>query len=170
MGFFRRFIQHRVHDDIRVISQPSTHGNSTIRYDNTLLDTLHDHHARLGVTFARIRTEFDQGHAAETRKLLTQFKSSLQAHVMTENVRFYTYITQLTESDPETRRTMFDFRRDMNRISRQVIEFVKKWQSSAFDSVNERQQFAADYDMIKELLAQRFDSEEDHLYPMYVPA
>ncbi|MGH8184659.1 MAG: hemerythrin domain-containing protein [Rhodanobacteraceae bacterium] len=100
--------------------------------------------------------------------MLIQFKSRLEAHVLTENMRFYNYLEQSLSSDPNNTGVMHDFRREMNNIARGVIEFVKKYQSSNF-TPEARRQFASDYEGVGKILEQRLDSEENNLYPLYQP-
>ena len=60
------------------------------------------------------------------------------------------------------------FRREMNAIARGVVDFVKKYQLSAFDQ-QAREEFMADYQTVYGLLAQRIEREESSLYPLYLP-
>lgn len=159
MGFFRKLLGKK---DIDVATP---HG---IGYDPGLVASLLHDHAELGALFGRIGELHRAGVYGEMRALLVSFKSRLEAHVLTENVRFYNYLEQSLGDEPDNAEVMRDFRRDMNGIARGVIEFVKKYQHSDF-SVTEQKQFAADYDKVGRMLEQRLDSEESNLYPLYRP-
>lgn len=139
-----------------------------IGYDAKLVDSLLRDHAELGRIFANIGEAQRDGNFDDMRNLLVQFKTRLEAHVLTENVRFYNYLEQSLASDAESAGTMRDFRRDMNGIARGVVEFVKKYQYSQF-APEERRQFAVDYAAVGKILEQRLDSEENSLYPLYQP-
>lgn len=137
-----------------------------IGYDPKLVDSLLRDHAELGRIFANIGEARKNGSFDDVRSLLVQFKTRLEAHVLTENVRFYNYLAQTLGGDPESASTMHSFRRDMNGIARSVVEFVRKYQSSKF-TPEEQRQFASDYATVGGILEQRLDSEENSLYPMY---
>ncbi|HEX7341607.1 MAG TPA: hemerythrin domain-containing protein [Rhodanobacteraceae bacterium] len=170
MGFFRKMFG--MDDTAQATFAPAPFqpvAPSTINYDPKLLESLRADHARLGAMFQRIGMLGKSGEYAEVRSLLAHFKSSLQAHILTENVRFYTYLEKSLAGDAENARTIHEFRRDMNTIARGVVNFVKTWQTSDFATPAERHQFEADYAKVGELLEQRLDSEENSLYPLYQP-
>lgn len=168
MGFFRRMLGKDEAVQPMAVPEPSRPAKpAAISYDPKLIDSLHADHARLGALFERIGKHDKAGEYAQVRTLLAHFKSSLQAHILTENVRFYSYLESSLSSDAEDARTIHDFRRDMNTIARNVVDFVKTWQNSDFATMAERQQFAADYETVGQLLEQRLDSEENSLYPLY---
>ncbi len=170
MGFFRKmFGQENVDVAPRMYEPVKPEQSHRVGYDPKLIDSLLGDHARIGAIFARIGTASKSGDYDEVRKLLVRFKSGLQAHILTENVRFYTYVEELTANDHENAKVMHEFRRDMNAIARKVIEFVKKYQDADFSSHAEREQFAGDYAAVGTLLEQRLDNEENDLYPLYIP-
>lgn len=168
MGFFRKMFGQGGENESASPLEPPAATPRRVGYDPKLIDALLSDHARLGAIFGRIGKAGEAGDYVEARKLLTHFKSSLQAHILTENVRFYTYVEALTADDHESAKLMHEFRRDMNTIARQVVEFVKKYQASDFASRTEREQFAKDYATVGGLLEHRLDSEENDLYPLYV--
>ncbi|HET7267014.1 MAG TPA: hemerythrin domain-containing protein [Oleiagrimonas sp.] len=170
MGFFRRIFGKDDYVQPMAVSEPPRSTKpASISYDPKLIDSLHTDHARLGALYERIGKHDKAGEYAQVRTLLAHFKSSLQAHILTENVRFYAYLENALADDAENARTMHEFRRDMNTIAREVVNFVKAWQNSDFASTAERQQFTAEYEKVGGLLEQRLDSEENSLYPLYQP-
>ncbi len=172
MGFFRKmFGQNDTVESSAVSEQSAPKADSArgIAYDPKLVDSLLGAHARLGGIFDRIGQAGKAGSHDEVRALLGQFKSGLQSHILTENVRFYAYVEELTRDDPDNARVMHEFRRDMNTIARKVVEFVKKYQTCTFATEAERDAFASEYALVGELLEQRLNSEESDLYPLYIP-
>lgn len=170
MGFFRKMLGMEDPGQPKVTPEPHQTTTATaISYDPKLIDSLHADHMRLGALYERIGKFAEAGEYAEVRALLAHFKSSLQAHILTENVRFYVYLERLLADDPENARTIREFRHDMNNIAREVVRFVKAWQGGDFSASTECQRFAADYKKIGQLLEQRLDSEENSLYPLYQP-
>lgn len=139
-----------------------------IGYDPKLIESLLRDHAELGRIFKSIGDTQTAGKFEDIPSLLVNFKSRLESHVLTENVRFYNYLEKSLASDTNNTDVMLDFRREMNTIARSVIEFVKKYQASRFNP-EDRTRFAKDYAAVGKILEQRLDSEEENLYPLYQP-
>lgn len=141
----------------------------TISYDPVLMDTLLHDHTQLTVCYAHIGKLLQENKFGEIRGELINFKTRLQAHILSENVRFYTYLEQSLEGDRGNLETLHDFRREMNVIARGVMDFVRKYQTSAALSNQSRLDFTNDYSAVGKLLAQRLQREESSLYPLYQP-
>lgn len=170
MGFFRKLLDQQD-------KPPATPINATpipaatphkIGYDAKLISSMLQDHAELGRIFGNIGDPQKIGNFDDIRSPLIQFKTRFEAHVFTENVRFYNYLEQSLAGDATNAGTMHTFRREMNGIARSVVDFVKKYQSSQFPQ-DDRRQFATDYDAVGKVLEQRLDSEENNLYPLYQP-
>jgi len=170
MGVFRKLLG-------KQDTPPATPANATpipaaaprqIGYDPRLINSLLQDHAELGRIFGNIGDALKAGTFNDIRSLLIQFKTRLEAHVLTENVRFYNYLEQSLAGDANNTGVMHDFRREMNNIARSVVDFVKKYQSSTF-TPEDRRQLATDYDSVGKILEQRLDNEENNLYPLYQP-
>ncbi|HEX7348686.1 MAG TPA: hemerythrin domain-containing protein [Rhodanobacteraceae bacterium] len=146
---------------------PAAH--RSVNYDAKLIESLLRDHAELGRLFGNIGDAEKTGNFSDVRAQLVQFKTRLEAHILTENVRFYTYLDQSLGGDPNNASVMHDFRREMNGIARGVVDFVRKYQACEF-SAAERLQFTTDYAAVGKLLEQRLDSEENSLYPLYQPS
>lgn len=154
-------------DDAPATSPAAAH--RTIRHDPMLMDSLEKDHVLLKALFQRIGTLLEQNQIDEIRGELVNFKTRLEAHILTENVRFYTYLEQSLAGDMHNAELMRDFRREMNTIARGVVSFVKKYQSIHVTAQQFRAEFADDYRAVGELLAQRLEREENSLYPLYQP-
>lgn len=172
MGFFRKLFGQDDETEYHTISPPSIKPSTSraIAYDPKLVETLHAQHGQLGALFERIGRCAERGDYAKARTLLVRFKTSLQGHILTENVRFYAYLENALSDDAENARTIHDFRKEMNQIARQVVSFVDTWQDSDFATTTKRQQFVTHYEDVGKLLEQRLDNEENNLYPLYQPS
>lgn len=137
-----------------------------IRFDPTLVNGLKRDHRELVDMYGKIGRLIEGGHFGDIPGELLVFKTRLEAHLLTENVRFYTYLEQSLESDTDNAAIIHDFRREMNGIARAVIEFVKRYQVARFDEATKRQ-FTDEYAKVGGLLAQRIEREESNLYPLY---
>ena len=141
-------------------------GARGIRFDSTLVNGLKRDHRELVDLYGRIGRLIESGHFGDIPGELLVFKTRLEAHLLTENVRFYTYLEQSLEGDADNVAIIHDFRREMNTIARAVIEFVKRYQTARFDEP-QRKQFTDEYAKVGGLLAQRIEREESNLYPLY---
>ncbi len=136
-------------------------------YDSGLVPLLKHDHAELLDLYEHIGQVYERRRYHELPALLIAFKTRLEAHLLTENVRFYNYVEASLFNDPENFALIRDFRREMNSIAKGVIDFVRKHQKSVneFDA----RAFQADYQAVGGLLMQRIQREESNLYPLYFP-
>lgn len=143
----------------RVLQSPS--------YDSGLVPLLKHDHAELLDIYEHIGQVYERRRYHELPALLTTLKTRLEAHLLTENVRFYNYVEASLSNDPENFALIRDFRREMNSIAKSVIEFVKRYQKQVneFDAGG----FQSDYLQVGGLLQQRIQREESNLYPLYFP-
>ncbi len=137
-----------------------------IAYDAALVPALKRDHADLVKLYGAIGEHAKQGDFQQIPPMLMAFKVHLEGHLIAENVRFYNYVENAMQGDSESTALVRSFRREMNAIARGVVDFVKKYQISAFDQ-QARQEFMADYQTVYGLLAQRIEREEASLYPLY---
>lgn len=136
------------------------------RYDSSLIHSLkHDHH-NLVEMFEQIGRLAEMGRFRELPATLVAFKTALESHVISENVRFYNYVENSLAGDDENLALIRSFRREMNTIAKGVVEFVKKYHRYDFDE-GTRQAFLKEYAAVGGLLAQRIQREESNLYPLY---
>lgn len=139
-----------------------------IAYDPQLVDSLKRDHGDLVKLFGAIGDEAQRGNFQQIPQMLMAFKVHLEGHLIAENVRFYNYVENSLQGDVESTNLVRSFRREMNAIARGVVDFVKKYQISAFDQ-QMREEFLADYKTVGGLLVQRIEREESSLYPLYHP-
>ncbi|KRE92478.1 hypothetical protein ASG87_00750 [Frateuria sp. Soil773] len=168
MGIFGKLFGSKTTDDTLTVPSVPLSPVRTIGYDAGLVGSLKHDHAELVALYQRIGQLQQAGRYAEIRAELVNFKTRFEAHLLTENVRFYTYLEQSLTTDAHNAELMRDFRREMNTIARGVVDFVKRYQPVAFDDA-QRAQFAEDYKAIGGLLSQRIEREESNLYPLYQP-
>lgn len=156
-------------EEPRELSRPGEAVRRSIRYDPALVDSLKRDHTDLVALYQRIGKLLQTEQYDEIRGDLVNFKTRLEAHILTENVRFYTYLDQSLANDAHNAETMRDFRREMNTIARGVVNFVKKYQSPGALDSSLHSEFGKDYQAVGELLNQRIGREESSLYPLYQP-
>lgn len=145
---------------------PGQHGR--VEYDPRLIDSLLHDHAELRHLFGRIGGAARSGGAKEIQALLLDFKSRLEAHVLTESLRFYDVVEQAVLDQPDVATMVHAFRHEMNDIERTAIDFVKKYRACRF-TPEQRSEFAMDYAVVERQLDHRLATEEDSLYRLYRP-
>lgn len=155
--------------DAHAASSAGASSNRTIHYDPVLVDSLKRDHNDLVALYQRIGKLLQIEHYDEIRGELVNFKTRLEAHILTENVRFYTYLEQSLSDDAHNAELMRDFRREMNTIARGAVNFIKKYQTPGVFDRQLRAEFSKDYEAVGELLTQRIGREEASLYPLYQP-
>lgn len=172
MGFFGKLFGKGAPDiDPHLASSPTINTNTApnrIAYDPNLIQALLHDHAQLGAIYSQIGAADEADNFDEVRRLLALFKTRLEAHVLTENVRFYNFLEQSMAGDNNNVDLMRDFRREMNDIVRQVLTFTRKYLPNDLP-LTVRKGFRADYTAIHAVLERRLDSEESSLYPLYQP-
>jgi regulator of sigma D len=139
-----------------------------IQYDPKLVPQLEDDHAELLSTYSRVNVLLSEGRFEDIPKALKQFKTRLEGHLLTENVRFYNYVEQQLAKDPVNIEIIRDFRKEMNSIARTVVGFLKTYISSGVNTGNFNA-FRKEYRAIGEALQDRIEREERDLYALYWP-
>ncbi|MEO8673009.1 MAG: hemerythrin domain-containing protein [Tahibacter sp.] len=169
LTLLRRLIGREAPAPVAPVRTALTHG--IVRapsYDSRLVESLKHDHQELVALFQQIGQAFDTRRHTEIPQQLVAFKTHLEAHLLSENVRFYNYVEYNLRDDSENLSLIRDFRREMNSIARGVIDFVKKYQRGLNDE-SSRQSFLSDYRTVGGLLVQRIEREEGSLYPLYQP-
>lgn len=141
---------------------------SEIRYSPTLVDELKNDHKNLVNLYLAIKTDFDNGNYQAVSAKLNQFRSGLQGHLLTENVRFYIYIDRVHGQDEMNSELIRGFRREMDGIGRAALNFLTKYEMIGVDK-ELASAFAADFAAIGAVLTERIRKEESVLYPLYTP-
>lgn len=140
-----------------------------IGYDAGLINALHGEHARLGATYEQIGKRAEAWEYDAVQEMLGQFRSMFQAHILTENVHLYAYLERAAGTNLDGVRRIHAYRRTMNDIAHQIVAFINTWRGNDFATPTARESFAADYRKVGPLLRQRIHSEEESLFPQYLP-
>ncbi|UTA46925.1 hemerythrin domain-containing protein [Simiduia sp. 21SJ11W-1] len=142
-------------------------GANTIAYDPNLIAALEADHSKLVELYGKMWDEgFEKKNYVKLTRILGEFKSLFQGHLLKENVRFYVYLEQSLGNDKHTLAVVKEFRSDMNDIANAVIGFCKRYGKGQFTPAMELQ-FKKDYTAIGEALTRRVQSEERDLYSLY---
>jgi len=137
-----------------------------IAYSADLIAQLTAEHQRLLELFALIKKAFAEKDLPATARCLDQFRSAIQAHLLTENIRIYIYLEHSLTHDPESAALVRGFRHEMDKIGRAVLSFLNKY-SDIGTRPDLAIPFGNDLDVVDEVLVDRIRREEGTLYPLY---
>lgn len=148
--------------------QYQTAPGTEIRFQPDLVPQLKADHQSLIGLYLEIKTAFESGNYEEVSKKLGHFRSGLQAHLLTENVRLYIYLSHSLANDEINSELIHEFRREMDGIARVAVNFLKKYDAIGVDK-ELANAFAKDFATIGQVLTERIEKEERVLYPLYLP-
>ncbi len=140
-----------------------------IRFAPDLINSLQDDHQTLLRLYGEIDKAFKEKRYAEVSSMLENFKSGLNAHLLTENVRLYIYLDRSLAHDPASSDLIRSFRKEMDDIARVALGFLKKYETIGVDE-DLASHFATDFATIGKVLVERIQKEENTLYPLYMPS
>jgi hypothetical protein len=139
-----------------------------IRYSPELIPQLQGDHAALLALYGEIQQAFGAENYPEVSRQLNEFRTLLQGHLLTENVRLYIYLDRMLGRDEMNGELIREFRKEMDGIGRTVMNFLKKYDAIGVDK-ELAGAFKKDFDVIGAVLVQRVNREESTLYPLYLP-
>ena len=139
-----------------------------IRYAPDLVDNLKNDHQTLLSLYGEIQADFDNQDYPAVSNKLEKFKSGLQGHLLTENVRLYIYLDRSLAHDPTNGELIRGFRREMDDIAKVAMKFLNKYSAIGVDA-DLAKHFADDFATIGQVLGERIQKEESVLYPLYMP-
>lgn len=143
---------------------PGTH----IRHHPELIQKFKKDHQVLLQLFMATKHAADAGDAVTAAERLQDFRSALQDHLLSENVRLYVYLEHALVHDAISHGLVHEFRREMDEIGKVVVGFIGQYQQLA-QHPDMVKRFAEDLDGIGKVLVKRIQREEETLYPLYQP-
>ena len=99
--------------------------------------------------------------SAEGRAKLLAAKASFMAHLRREDTELYPVLRKAAESNPRLKQTLDTFASDMDKISKETLQFFEKYAGGAGPD------FAKDFGMLFATLGARTRREENILYQEY---
>lgn len=140
-----------------------------LHYDPALVPNLvADHQVLLGI-FGEIGAAMERKDMHSTKEKLGEFGDALRGHLLKENVRFYVYLQHSLEGDSENAAIMHEFRKEMQHIGKAVADFLHKYTAEGEWDARMWQSFQEEVGGIGKVLTRRIETEENMLYPLYLP-
>jgi len=138
-----------------------------IRFDPSLIAGLKGDHQTLLSLYRETKSAFDAKRYKAVSEKLDKFRSALQAHLLTENIRLYIYLSHMFKTDETNFELIRGFRREMDDIAKTALNFLRKYEAIGVDP-ELAPSFEKDFDIIGQVLGTRIQKEESVLYPLYV--
>ncbi|MFN3397146.1 MAG: hemerythrin domain-containing protein [Sulfurimicrobium sp.] len=143
-----------------------------LHYDPNLVPNLvADHQALLGI-FGEVGAAMNQKNMTLVKQKLGEFGDGLRGHLLKENIRFYVYLQHSLEGDDENAAIMHEFRNEMQHIGKAVADFLHKYTAADEGWIWDDamwQSFQHEVGVIGKVLTKRIQTEENILYPLYLP-
>jgi len=138
-----------------------------IRFDPELINKLKDDHQSLLKLYGDIKAHFDARDYEAVSSKLNDFRTALQEHLLTENVRLYIYLSHMFKTDETNFELIRGFRKEMDGIAKTAMDFLRKYDAIGVDA-DLATSFEKDFATIGEVLGSRIQKEENTLYPLYM--
>ena len=168
-GFFKRRKQKGAEARSKAAAtSEDTAPGTRIRFHPELVPELLDDHQVLLKLFGEIAEANKLGEFEKLPGMLREFGNVLRGHLLKENVKLYIYLQHALANDPDNAALMQGFRTEMHGISKAVTKFLKHYGQKEWDQ-QRREQFGVDLEAIGGVLVKRIDTEEEVLYPLYMP-
>ncbi len=143
-------------------------GTSTY-FDARLAAQLTADHQQLLQQVQSIRDALRGSDYVVLRELLSDFRITLQAHLLTENVKLYVYLAGHLARDGSNARKVEGFREEMVGIGRMVMDFLRRYSDTPL-KIEQVPVFREELDAVANILARRLQREEAELFPLYLPS
>jgi len=138
-----------------------------IDYDNTLIRKLSEDHTELGRLLNEIKAVSNHRGYMALPELLASFRLVLHAHLILEEVKFYTYVQQLYAKNVNLSSFISDVKKEMNDIASAVMNFIDTYTNQKTIEGN-MTEFKRGLTEIGEILARRIHLEETRLFSLYM--
>lgn len=150
-------------------SQQGVAHGTQVHFDPKLVPSLIADHQMLLSIFGDIGNASKQRNSGLLKEKLGEFGNALRGHLLTENIKFYLYLQYSLEGDAESAAVMHDFRKEMQHIGKAVADFLRRYEDTTDWNNAAWEQFENDVMQIGKVLIKRIQTEENVLYPLYLP-
>lgn len=170
-----KFLFGKKQDESSLASEPANTKSggiapgTNIHFDPELVSELESDHAQLISLFTEIVETTGQRNGNRLVVQLNKFGNTLRGHILKENVRFYVYLKFSLQSDESSLAIMQEFAQEMQKIGRAVTDFLYKYTTVAKWDEAQWAIFDRDLHAVGKVLTNRIETEENTLYPLYLP-
>ncbi|MBN2823813.1 MAG: hemerythrin domain-containing protein [Campylobacterales bacterium] len=162
MGFIKNLMGHfkkQKHIEIENLS-----------YNGELIAMLQHDHQQLFEIFRDIQAQYKNDNTfASMESLINDFKLALEIHLMMEDTQLYGYLRQITPDESEDHAFVNEMQEEMSEYVKKIIKFIDKYSDEKSYTKNVAK-FLDELGSVGMILTQRFNTEEERLYPLYKEA
>jgi hypothetical protein len=148
----------------RVLREPD---GATLAFRPELVAELTREHRLLESAFASLAAAHRSGDVEACIFRLRTFTNLLRAHLLKENLQLYRYLRHALAGTPEMAARTDALRREMQDIGRTLNAFTNAYLGATWNEAR-RRALGRDLIEIGQILAQRIETEERALYPLYL--
>lgn len=139
----------------------------TLAFRPDLVAELTHEHRLLESAFASLAAAHHSGDVEACIFRLRTFTNLLRAHLLKENLQLYRYLRHALAGTPEKAARTDALRREMQEIGRTLNAFTNAYLGATWNEAR-RRALGRDLIEIGQILAQRIETEERALYPLYL--
>ncbi len=136
-------------------------GGSSFSYDKSLISGYKKDHQKLVKLLTCVVNEEKSNNI---RKFLSEFRTELLGHLLSEDVRLYRHLREYYKNDKSTLELILEYEKSIKEIQKEVLSFIDFYLSpkKIFDKT-----FDAKLADIVSALLTRISTEESSLYMLY---
>jgi Hemerythrin HHE cation binding domain len=139
-----------------------------LQFDANLTSQLIDDHKHLLGSYGEMLRYAQLGRWNDAHATLQKFRVLLNAHLLLEGIKLYSYMSSRLQNDDDTATVFQAYKREMGAIGKVIFQFFDQYKdikslSAPTDKVN----FLATAHELGAALTDRITREETHLYPLY---
>jgi len=138
-----------------------------VAYDPTLIKKLNEDHKKLLEIFTDTMEAASEDNYDTVEDLLDVFGNKLQLHLMTEQIKFHTYLEQALQHCDLTQQMNKTFQERIKVIGKTALDFIGQYEGCQWDD-EKKKSFVEGMEGLGKILTERIAMEED-LYELYLP-
>ncbi len=150
-------------DEVESTSSPA----ATVAYDPNLIKKLNNDHEKLLELFTEIMEAASDNNFDTVNQKLNVFDNRLQLHLMTEQIKFHTYLEQALKNCAMTQQMNKNFQDRIKVIGQTALDFIDQYRESSWEEETKKE-FVEGLEGLGKILTERIDMEEE-LYELYLP-
>ena len=168
LNFFNLFKTSTSKDSVKNVKAKITQLPGTeLYYDPELINNLKDDHQKLLKIYNDMGEALSSNNFDQLASLFTDFKTQLQKHILTENLKLNIYLSHAITNDPDSLAIITELRAEMQKIGRAVNKFFNHYAKIPWTE-EQILSFPEEFNNTGSILVDRIEREESNLYPLYL--
>jgi hemerythrin superfamily protein len=159
MGFIKNLMERFKKNEVMAIEN--------LNYSPNLITMLQSDHQQLFEIYRTLQTQYkiDNSFGA-MESLINEFKLAFELHLMMEDTQLYGYLRAATLEDSDNHALVNEMQEQMNPIIKKIIKLIHLYSDEKSYQKNV-DKLLDDLGAMGMILTQRFNTEEEKLYPLY---